>query len=143
MLLTERHIGSTGSTASAAPDRVYAGLRERILNFELPPGTALSRNEIAANYNVSQAPVREALQALEEDGLVVIVPQSRTTVSKIDVVQLFETCKPFISRNGAVYRIRAVTFRANYSHPECSESFVSRWNIGFLEFFVSATTDHR
>lgn len=88
MQLAARHLGNT---ATAAPERVYAGLRERILNFELPPETSLSRNEIAADYGVSQAPVREALQALEEDGLVVIVPQSRTTVSKIDVVQLFET----------------------------------------------------
>lgn len=79
------------SKSGGAPRRVYQDLRERILNFELPPGTPLSRNEIAANYGVSQAPIREALQTLEADGLVIIVPQSRTTVSPIDVIQLHES----------------------------------------------------
>ncbi|WP_204114474.1 FCD domain-containing protein [Shimia biformata] len=84
--------GKTGGAKSGgAPDRVYQDLRERILNLDLPPGAPLSRNEIAADFGVSQAPVREALQALEEDGLVQIIPQSRTSVSRIDVVQLHET----------------------------------------------------
>ncbi|WP_299812365.1 GntR family transcriptional regulator [uncultured Roseibium sp.] len=81
---------SGGSKTGGAPDRVYRQLRERILNFDLPPGASLSRNEIAEKYGVSQAPVREALQALEEDGLVLIIPQSRTLVSQIDVKQLYE-----------------------------------------------------
>lgn len=81
----------TRSKAGGAPERVYRELRNRILNFDLPPGTALSRNDIGAEYGVSQAPIREALQALEEDGLVVIIPQSRTTVSQIDVIQLHES----------------------------------------------------
>lgn len=81
----------SGTKAGAAPERVYQDLRERILSFDLPPGTGLSRNDLAASYHVSQAPIREALQALEEDGLVVIIPQSRTLVSQIDVVQLHES----------------------------------------------------
>lgn len=81
----------TRSKAGGAPERVYRELRNRILNFDLPPGTALSRNDIGAEYGVSQAPIREALQALEEDGLVVIIPQSRTTVSQIDVIELHES----------------------------------------------------
>jgi DNA-binding GntR family transcriptional regulator len=79
------------ATASAAPDRVYADLRDRIVSLELPPGTTLGRNDIAQHYGVSQTPVREALQRLEEDGLVQIFPQSKTVVSQIDVRQLYET----------------------------------------------------
>ena len=79
------------STAQAAPDRVYTELRRRILNFDLPPGATLGRTEIAAHFSVSQTPVREALQRLELDGLVLIYPQSKTLVSRIDVRQLSET----------------------------------------------------
>ncbi len=50
----------------------------------------LSRVELAEKYEVSQTPVREAMQQLEQDGLVQVFPQSRTVVSKIDVAQLKE-----------------------------------------------------
>lgn len=75
----------------AASDRVYADLRARIIRFDLPPGDTLGRNELAQTYAVSQTPVREALQRLAGDGLVLIYPQSRTVVSRIDVQQLYET----------------------------------------------------
>lgn len=74
-----------------APDRVYGDLRARIINFDLPPGTTLARSDLARTYGVSQTPVREALQRLEQDGLIRIFPQSRTVVSQIDVRQLNET----------------------------------------------------
>ncbi|MDW4499351.1 GntR family transcriptional regulator [Sulfitobacter sp. D35] len=80
-----------GGGAAAAPERVYRDLRARIIDFDLPPGSTLSRGELTAQYRVSQTPVREALQRLEQEGLVRIFPQSRTVVSKIDVRQLSET----------------------------------------------------
>jgi DNA-binding GntR family transcriptional regulator len=80
-----------GGVAGAAPDRVYSDLRDRILSFDLPPGATLGRSDLARAYGVSQTPVREALQRLEQDGLVLIVPQSKTVVAPIDVRQLAET----------------------------------------------------
>ena len=83
--------GRVNGSALTAPERVYADLRERIISFELPPGTTLGRADLAKSYAVSQTPVREALQRLEQDGLVLIYPQSKTVVAKIDVRQLSET----------------------------------------------------
>ncbi len=74
-----------------APERVYSGLRDRILSFELPPGTILDRKSLSDSYGVSQTPVRDALLRLAQDGLVQIFPQSKTLVSRIDVRQLSET----------------------------------------------------
>ncbi len=51
----------------------------------------LSRSEIAVAYGVSQTPVRDALQMLEAEGLVVVYPQSRTEVTRIDLRQARET----------------------------------------------------
>ena len=42
-------------------------------------------------FGVSQSPVREAIQRLEQAGLVISSPQSRTVVSKIDVAHARET----------------------------------------------------
>lgn len=72
------------SPQGSAAARVYAGLRARIISLELLPDTVLSRAEIAKEYEVSQSPVREAIQRLEQEGLVVSYPQSKTLVTKID-----------------------------------------------------------
>ena len=71
--------------------QLYDLLRGRIIAMELPPGLQLSRNDLAAGYGVSQTPVRDALQMLEKEGLVVIFPQSRTEVTRIDLKQARET----------------------------------------------------
>jgi len=68
----------------AAP-QLYELLREAIVSLALPPGTALVRPELAAHYGVSQTPVRDALMRLEEEGLVDVIPQAGTRVSKIDL----------------------------------------------------------
>lgn len=62
-----------------------ADLRRRICELELPPGTALSRTELIRDYGVSSTPLRDALLRLQSDGLVVVQPQSATTVSLIDL----------------------------------------------------------
>lgn len=74
----------------SATSRVYEDLRQRILSLELPPGTNLLRAELAAQYQVSQTPIREAMQRLEQDRLVQIFPQSRTLVTRIDIPQIYE-----------------------------------------------------
>jgi DNA-binding GntR family transcriptional regulator len=66
-----------GTGGSARPVRVTLAeqtaqiLRERIVWGELPPESWLVENEIARDLGVSRTPVREALQRLETDGLVV------------------------------------------------------------------------
>jgi DNA-binding GntR family transcriptional regulator len=63
---------------------VYNTLRRRILTLELPPGAALSENELAAELGVSRTPVRESLILLTEEGLVQVFPQVGTFVSRVD-----------------------------------------------------------
>lgn len=79
--------GPQGSASS----RVYSALRARIISLDLEPETTLVRSEIAEAFGVSQSPVREAIQRLEQEGLVISYPQSRTVVSKIDVEHARET----------------------------------------------------
>lgn len=76
---------------ASAAKRVYSALREQIISLELLPDTTLVRNDIAEAFGVSQSPVREAIQRLEQEGLVISYPQSRTVVSKIDVAHARET----------------------------------------------------
>ncbi|MFC3567858.1 GntR family transcriptional regulator [Paracoccus simplex] len=70
--------------------RVYESLRKRIITLELPPDTTLSRADLTETYGVSQTPIREALQLLKQEGLVHIFPQSKTTVTRIDIPRTYE-----------------------------------------------------
>lgn len=64
--------------------QVYTLVRQAVVGLDLVPGQALSENELADQYGVSRTPVREALIRLADDGLVEIVPQLGTFVSRID-----------------------------------------------------------
>lgn len=64
---------------------IAADLRQRILSLDLAPGMVLSRTDLIAHYRTSSTPLRDALLALRDEGLVEIMPQSRTMVSKIDL----------------------------------------------------------
>ncbi|GGY35872.1 GntR family transcriptional regulator [Pseudoduganella albidiflava] len=68
-----------------ASAQVFDHLRELIVTLVLAPGTQLHRNELADYYGLSSTPLRDALSRLGEEGLVDIVPQQTTTVSRIDV----------------------------------------------------------
>ncbi len=79
------------SMLGPAAAKVYLGIRAQIISLELLPYATLVRSKIAEAYGVSQSPVREAIQQLEQDGLVLSYPQSRTIVAKIDVDHARET----------------------------------------------------
>ncbi|WP_111560057.1 GntR family transcriptional regulator [Paracoccus sediminilitoris] len=69
----------------AGTEDIASDLRRRILSLELPPGSVLSRSDLTARYGISSTPLRDALLALRDEGLVQIMPQSRTMVSRIDL----------------------------------------------------------
>lgn len=87
-------LGLTGGLAplggGSAASRIYDLLRQRIIELDLAPNTVLSRNELAREYGVSQTPIRDAIQRLEQDGLVRIMPQSRTFVTPINIPRIYE-----------------------------------------------------
>ncbi len=73
--------------------RVEELLRREIVRGERPSGSRLNEVAIAAAFDVSRGPVREAIQRLASDGLVVIEPHRGTFVKSLDrndVEKLFE-----------------------------------------------------
>lgn len=61
-------------------EHAYLVIRDRILKGEIPLGGALSRRKLAAELGISLLPVAEALQRLENDGLVESRPRVGTRV---------------------------------------------------------------
>ncbi|UVC08596.1 GntR family transcriptional regulator [Rhizobium sp. TH2] len=68
--------------------QVYRILREQIIQAELLPGERLSESDVAKVLSVSRQPVREAFIKLSEEGLVHVLPQRGTIVTKISVASV-------------------------------------------------------
>jgi GntR family transcriptional regulator, rspAB operon transcriptional repressor len=64
-------------------DRVYQALRHRIRLLELAPGSPIRKEDIAAEFGVSRAPVNDAIARLAEEGLVDVFPQHGSFVAKL------------------------------------------------------------
>ena len=66
-------------------DSVYEKIKYDIVHLTLKPGEKLSEASLAEKYGISKAPVRVALRKLQEEGLIVIRPQSGSIVSPISI----------------------------------------------------------
>jgi DNA-binding GntR family transcriptional regulator len=76
-----------------AGDRAYRTLRAEILDGTLEPGTVLQEVEQSTRLGVSRTPVREALNQLQLQGLVVVKPQRGSYVfepSEADIAAICE-----------------------------------------------------
>ncbi|HEY0663233.1 MAG TPA: GntR family transcriptional regulator, partial [Thiobacillaceae bacterium] len=56
-----------------------------IVTLELPPGSAISEVELSARLGIGRTPVREALQRLAREHLVLVLPQRGVLVADIDI----------------------------------------------------------
>lgn len=66
---------ATNAPRTAAKDRVYRYVKERILDGLYPGGELLSEGEVAEALAVSRTPVREAFLLLEAEGLMRLYPK--------------------------------------------------------------------
>ncbi len=79
---------SSGLDLSSLTERVQRDLRNAIVSGELPPGSKLPIAETAIRLGVSSIPLREALRALEAEGLVAMSPHRGAAVAPISLVDM-------------------------------------------------------
>src|SRR5262245_22558740 len=77
-------------TTQITADLIKTELRSEIQRGVVPPGAPLRQEEIAARFSVSRIPVREALRALERDGLVEVLPNRGAYVIELTAGQIEE-----------------------------------------------------
>lgn len=74
-------------------DRSVAFLRQRILDGELRPGSAVTEEAVARELGISRATMRQALNTLKIEGLLTRHPTTRvlevTTLSRSDIVDVY------------------------------------------------------
>ncbi len=71
--------------------QVANSLRSAILSGRLRPGTQLVETALAEQMNVSRAPIREAIQILENDGLVETIAYKGKRVKPLTAREVAET----------------------------------------------------
>lgn len=73
-------------------EQVLDAMRDAIVHGELKPGAVIVEAEIASLLGVSRAPIREAMQILNSEGLLETIPYHGTTVrqlTKSDIEELY------------------------------------------------------
>jgi GntR family carbon starvation induced transcriptional regulator len=81
--------GRDGTSATLASS-VYERLREDILSGHLPPSEKLRVESLRRRYDVGNSPLREALNRLSVDGLVVREDQKGFSVASVSARELAE-----------------------------------------------------
>lgn len=72
------------------PEQIAARLSERIMSGTYAPGQRIMEQAVAAEFEVSRGPVREALRLLEKDSLVVILPRRGAQVTNPTIEEVNE-----------------------------------------------------
>lgn len=69
----------------SAKNIIYQTVCEWIITGVLQPGEKILDSELARHFNVSRTPVREAIQILERQKLIHVVPGRATVVAELDL----------------------------------------------------------
>jgi DNA-binding GntR family transcriptional regulator len=86
-------VSSADPGAGSATARVYAHVKERLLDGRFPGGALLSENELAQRLGLSRTPVRQAFVQLEAEGLLELYPKRGALVVPVaasEVEDVFE-----------------------------------------------------
>ncbi|MEC8775496.1 MAG: GntR family transcriptional regulator, partial [Pseudomonadota bacterium] len=88
-------------------DQAYEGLEEMIVTLHLEPGAVLSEAELSEQLGIGRTPIREALQRLAREGLVLILPRKGILVSEINpgkqllLLEVRRELERLLARSGA------------------------------------------
>ncbi len=98
----------TETAALSLSQQAYSQLRRMIVHLDFAPGDVLREDDLREQLGIGRTPIREALQRLERDHFVTVVPRQGIFVTGIDVSELsmlFETrsvLEPYAARLAAL-----------------------------------------
>lgn len=75
---------------NALSNEVYQFILDQIFSCQLKPGEKIAEATIAEQFGISRTPIREALRALSNDGLIDLVPNRYAAVAQFSDKQIQE-----------------------------------------------------
>jgi DNA-binding GntR family transcriptional regulator len=84
----ESRANLAGIPPASLSETAYRQIKQLIVRLDLAPGAAVSEEDLQSRTGIGRTPIREALQRLERDQLVTIIPRRGVMVSPIDLGDL-------------------------------------------------------
>jgi len=105
----KRSSGEADETPSdeTLTDRAYRAIEEQIVTLQLAPGAVISEAMLSERLKIGRTPIREAIQRLARERLMVIMPRRGIMVSEVNIqtqLRLLEVRRELerlIARNAA------------------------------------------
>ena len=117
-------------------ETVYEQIRADILSLRLAPGAEMREAELAARFDVSKSPVRDALMRLERESLVITLPRQGYRVAPVslsDVQDMFHlrialerACMERIVRQASDEQLASLEPFRRFDRDD--------WAAGFIEY---------
>lgn len=93
--------------ATSIQDRIRTAIEAEILSGTRPPGSPIDEKALAASFNASRTPVREALMLLAAQGLVHIAPRSGIYVRRPSAAELAALLEALAETEAILARLAA------------------------------------
>jgi len=120
-------------------EKVYSSIQKEIMNGKLAPGERLVISNLADQFNVSEIPVREALQTLSSEGYVELMPHVGaivSTLSEEEIREIFElrTCMEALATQLAVDHLTNFHLKKLEEMIESSKEILTSTEYQFEEY---------
>jgi DNA-binding GntR family transcriptional regulator len=122
-----------GAPRSQSED-AYVRIRDKIVCLDMPPGSVVEEARLREELAIGRTPIREALQRLAQENLVVVVPHRGTFVTEINITDLARITEVRVVLEGHAARLAA---------ERCSTSDRSAIHKLLVRLQSSDSTDQR
>ena len=122
-----------------ASDRVLKDLRHMIVTLELPPGAVVTEASLVQALGCSRTPLREALQRLGHEHLVVSVPHRGISIADLSIVNVGSICEAEEAVDSALVRLAAP--RVTDEELDCMEELLVKSDAAAAEHDVEEVVD--
>lgn len=107
--LAKKPIRKTAEKGPSLADRAYEDIKEKILKLYFLPGQYLNEGALCGLLNVGRTPVHQALQRLQHEGLVEVMPRKGVIVQPGSISEILKildsraTIEADLARNAAAH----------------------------------------
>jgi DNA-binding GntR family transcriptional regulator len=82
---SRRETGDVELSEKTLTDRAYRAIEEQIVTLKLAPGAVITEAMLSKRLKIGRTPIREAIQRLARERLMVIMPRRGVLVSEVNI----------------------------------------------------------